>query len=773
MNVVAKGGYLYAQAQEEIRNYKTENTSRNWYGKKKTTTQIRHEVKNKVTEFKAKDDINLLSRDDSIYEASKIETGRNATLTSTHGKVYFKAVKDTEFDQTISKSKGFFIKHQDKGYSKETWILPQINVGGKLTIDAAEGITADIKVAKEKELQNIINILGNSSGTEWIKELSTRNDVRWNEVQDAYTSWNHENKSLNPVAGAVIAIVVAAVTAGSGLAVAAANGAGATAGGVATAAGVTATTATAISTITYGATQAGMAALASKAAVSLVNNEGNLSKTFKDLGNSETVKSIMTSMAVGGALAGFDQAMGWSKGWKPAEGATKITTSVKEARLPLLSKGNWMQTAQRVAGQSIISSGLNTSINGGSFKDNFKNALFSNIGNQVNAEGANILGNNSRLLGTSGKVLGHMATSALAAEIGGGDAKGGAAGALAAELASVIMDSTLFEPKFKNEAERQLYKIQEALNGNETKAQTAQIIGAVSGALISGTPEGVYSAANSADLVYRYNYTYHMWDQIFHENGMDMLAAANGDKTAAERVAGRRDGAAAALAVAAGAYATVYGGTILVGATAEAVVAAQATIAGCRAAPVLCLNNVSIFAAEVAAPEAALVPSSALLLVGTNKEGVTNLAKELGSASSAFLKNEKPNLSGVTELVKKDISSVDRILFNSKNNSIQLPNGRWVDVDGLPLPVPPSVGSAGRVPKVLQSGGNTIQQSTADGLNQYFGKDLHRREWGRALEDLKFYSKLPGNHHARILDNGDYINAKGEILGNISDYTNK
>ncbi len=88
--------------------------------------------------------------------------------------------------------------------------------------------------------------------------------------------------------------------------------------------------------------------------------------------------------------------------------------------------------AQRVAGQSIISSSLGTTITGGSFKDNFTTALLSNIGSQINAEGANLIGKNGQILGLPGKAISHAAVSALAAEIGGGNAKGAAVGALAA-----------------------------------------------------------------------------------------------------------------------------------------------------------------------------------------------------------------------------------------------------------------------------------------------------------------------------------------------------
>ncbi|PQQ35996.1 hypothetical protein C6H68_21505 [Photorhabdus luminescens] len=55
---------------------------------------------------------------------------------------------------------------------------------------------------------------------------------------------------------------------------------------------------------------ASVAALASKAAVIFVDNQGNLFKTLKVMGSSDTVKSIITSMVIGGALSEFDSVMG-------------------------------------------------------------------------------------------------------------------------------------------------------------------------------------------------------------------------------------------------------------------------------------------------------------------------------------------------------------------------------------------------------------------------------------------------------------------------------
>ena len=158
---------------------------------------------------------------------------------------------------------------------------------------------------------------------------------------------------------------------------------------------------------------------------------------------------------VGGALAGFNEVM-------------NVSVSPDKARLPALTKDEgWSKVVQRVAGQSVISSSLNTGINGGSFKDNLVNALLSNIGNQVQAEGAGLIGDNGEVLGVAGKSVSHAVLAGISAEIGRG---------------------TLFEPANLNEQERQLQRLQEALNGNEAKEQTARVIGALTGALTTHTP---------------------------------------------------------------------------------------------------------------------------------------------------------------------------------------------------------------------------------------------------------------------------------------------
>lgn len=450
INIAAKGGYLYAAASEESKSYNSKN-------------QTSHNVNNKISEFVSSGDINLLSRDDSTYEASKIAAGKDVKLTSTHGSINFKSVNNSSFEQIFNISDGFFIKYKDKGHKSDKWVLPQINTNGNLIVNTATGINSDIKIKNSQTLERAITTLGNIPETSWIKDLDKSNDVKWDLVKDAYDSWDKSDTQLSPTGAAIITVVVAVVTAGTGLAASAGTSAATTIGGGA---------------VTQGAVSAGVTALASKAAVSLVSNQGNLSDTLKDLGKSDTVKSIITSMAIGGALAGFDDLIGL----EPAANGTTNT--------PLLSKGaDWSKVAQRVAGQSAISSGLNTAINGGSFKDNFAMALLSNVGNQINAEGANVIGDYGKALGDAGKAISHAGISAIAAHIGGGDARGAAAGALAAELGKIALYNTFDDPA-------------QILAGGK-------IIGGIAGAFATNSAEGVNSGANASEIVLEYNFFLH------------------------------------------------------------------------------------------------------------------------------------------------------------------------------------------------------------------------------------------------------------------------
>ncbi|RAW90727.1 hypothetical protein CKY01_11565 [Photorhabdus laumondii subsp. clarkei] len=490
MDIAAKGGFLYAQAMEETYRWEEERKScKRRAGIKsckifgsQTETRIKESSTNKVTEFTAGGDINLMAKDDVTLEASKIETNKNAKITSQTGKVNFRAMPNIDFEQTITTSKGLFITHRDQGSITKEWVIPSIYVGGTLTVGAAKGISADVKVKEGQSLEDALVILGSTSGIEWLKNLKGRNDVQWNLVKDAYSSWDKKSESLNPVASVVIAIAVAAATAGSGLAAWAGSGA-------VGAMGATGATASAV----YGAAYGGMIGLTSQAAVALVENKGNITNTLETLAKRDSVKSLVTQMAVGGALGGLDHAMGWGKLVEETSAVDAVKSAgvvdTVKTNLPLLSNNNWSRVAQRIAAHSVVSSTIGTAINRGSFTDNLQTALLSSIGNQINAEVANLIGENGKILGHAGKALSHAVVAGIGAEIAGGDAKGAAAGSLAASLAYPTLDNTFSDPA----------KIQAG----------GKIIGGIAGAFSTNSAQGANSGANSGEITIVYNHLAH------------------------------------------------------------------------------------------------------------------------------------------------------------------------------------------------------------------------------------------------------------------------
>jgi len=82
----------------------------------------------------------------------------------------------------------------------------------------------------------------------------------------------------------------------------------------------------------------------------------------------------------------------------------------------------------------------------------------------------------------------------------------------------------------------------------------------------------------------------------------------------------------------------------------------------------------------------------------------------------------------------------------------------------------PSVGAARPNARIFQTGCNKLLPGTARQLNETFGKNLHSREWGRALERLKKANGLAKNHHGIIDELGNYYDDAGNLLDNIGDW---
>ncbi len=160
-----------------------------------------------------------------------------------------------------------------------------------------DGLNIDIKQINQKSVSQTIDAMVQADPQlAWLKEAEKRGDVDWRLIKETHESFKYSSSSLGQGAMLAIIIIVTVLTAGAAsAAVASASTAmGATAGGtMAAASAATAATATAAAT---SATAAGLGnviatgvltSMASTAAVSTINNKGNIGATFKDVFSSE------------------------------------------------------------------------------------------------------------------------------------------------------------------------------------------------------------------------------------------------------------------------------------------------------------------------------------------------------------------------------------------------------------------------------------------------------------------------------------------------------
>jgi filamentous hemagglutinin len=122
------------------------------------------------------------------------------------------------------------------------------------------------------------------------------------------------------------------------------------------------------------AVQAGVTALASRAAVSFVNNNGDIGKVLEELGSSEGVKSIATAMVTAGVLQGLSEVL-------PDNLANATNGSAK-----------FTDQLQRQLIDGAASAVVRSAINGTSLEDELRSGLTDAILNTVAAQSADGIG---------------------------------------------------------------------------------------------------------------------------------------------------------------------------------------------------------------------------------------------------------------------------------------------------------------------------------------------------------------------------------------------
>ncbi|MGN5289122.1 two-partner secretion domain-containing protein [Aeromonas sp. 11P] len=424
--------------------------------KSKTTEIEQRDVTAQGTTITAGGNVNLSSQGDMTLKGSDIKAIDSLAI-DTAGQLNLLTATDEHFYRKDEQKKGFTVTAQGNGTSSTTERQNQLE-GADITINAGQGVLLQVGQREGETLQANLTALASEPGMAWVNQVSQMPGVKMEAVQEAYEQWDYKQQSLNPIVAAVIAIAVAAASGGTGAALL----------GTQTAA-------------TTAMANTAFATLATQAAQSMVLHGGDLSAVLKDLGSSANIKQLAASVATAGALTGFDQWAG-------------LDSAAKQANNPFAQPGaadlmSW-DTFNRVTGHATIGAGINSTINGGSFGDAFKDSLLANIQGQVGKSVAGVIGDKADALGEAGKTIAHGVTSGAIAEITGGKFEAGAAGGAMSELASNWSLGA-----FKDNEEYQV-----ALN---------KVLGGLAAAAVTGDAADFDTGADRAETVHRYNYLSH------------------------------------------------------------------------------------------------------------------------------------------------------------------------------------------------------------------------------------------------------------------------
>ncbi|WP_434701883.1 filamentous hemagglutinin N-terminal domain-containing protein [Pseudomonas sp. D1-36] len=447
-------------------------------------------------------DLTIVSNGDQTYQVAKLESGNDLVLNS-GGSIIFEGVKDLVQESHEKSSTSLaWNSMKGKGHTDETLRQSQLIANGDVVIKAVDGLNIDIKdIDRNTVSQTIDAMVKADPQLAWLKDAEQRGDVDWRLVKETHESFKYSSSSLGQGAMLAIVIIVTVLTAGAASA-AVGSAAGATAGsGTAMAAGGVASASAVAGGAAVGSTvgaglgnmmaSAVLTSMASNAAVSVINNQGNLGATFKDITSSEAMKGYLTSAAM----------IGVSPGYNPA------------------ALGFNLPSLQAVLLKSASDAFVNTVINGGSYTDNLGNALASQASNVGMAVGFKMVGDYSLGKyedGSIQKVLAHALMGGLLAEATGSDFKTGAMAAGANEALINVLSTMV--------------------GGNkQLESMASQLTGLVAAAAVGGD---LSKGAEIAQYATAYNRQLHYDEQKWLEENAKTFAQTQGitEQVAMERL---------------------------------------------------------------------------------------------------------------------------------------------------------------------------------------------------------------------------------------------
>lgn len=436
------GNEAYLYAGEQLALLAAQNSDYSLYDKKKkggwgskeTQRDEVTTVRNVGSSITTGGNLSLISEGDQLYQKARLESGNNLTLDS-GGAITFEAVKDLDQESHEKSSNSWaWTSAKGKGSTDETLYQSQLIAKGDLVIQAVDGLKIDVKEVNQQSVSQTIDAMVKADPElAWLKEMEQRGDVDWRQVKEIHDSFKYSHSGLGGPAMIIIAIIVTYLTAGAASgAIGSMAGAGAGSGSAMAAAGSSAmvSAGTAVGTASAGWANVALTAVAtsaaSNAAVSTINNRGNLGAVLKDVTSSDNLKGYTTSALTAGITAGvLDSAFGVT-----GDNVNKVTKGFDLSKPSDLAKfGSYL------GAQGAVQAVAQTAIQGGSLGSNLQSALTNQVQHLLQAGVFNAVGDfaSGKLVeginwadGSPEKIALHAVMGGLLSEATGGDFKTGA-----------------------------------------------------------------------------------------------------------------------------------------------------------------------------------------------------------------------------------------------------------------------------------------------------------------------------------------------------------
>ncbi|MBL1140782.1 MAG: filamentous hemagglutinin N-terminal domain-containing protein [Proteobacteria bacterium] len=427
----------------------------------------RNQVTNLQAQLESGGDLNLKAQENLALLSPQLKADGNVSLEAVDGTVTLGSTKDSDYEHSEYHKQGFVSwKSGNEGHHLEKVRHTEITAGGDILIDAGNGVVIELK--HDGSLQDSIKSLSQLPELAWMAELRDRDDIDWKTIEEQHKYWSQHESGIGGPGITLISMAIGIASGGLGFADLA------TSLGIESAAGI-------------AAFEAGMTTLVQNAGVSLIANGGDIGATFKDILSSDNLLSIATASLTAG-----------------------LTNSI-DAKLNL--DGNNLTLAQHIQKgivDSVISSGVNTALNGGDFASNFlnsfKNVTTSNLATELIGNIGDLQRNSNGEIQEGGlvKILSHATIGCTAQSLAGGSCTAGALGAATAEfLAPHLSNSEL----------------------TKVESELTVLFGSSIAALLAG--EDLDSAITAGIQVERFNRQLHLEEAIALKGEKDKVNQSN------------------------------------------------------------------------------------------------------------------------------------------------------------------------------------------------------------------------------------------------------